>query len=154
MKSNLWLPGVRGDRDKFGRLGLSYTHCVCLVTQLCLTLCDPMDCSSPGSSVHGILQERIWKWVAIPSPGDLLDSEIEPESPALQVDYLPSRPPEKLHIYTTVYIKQITNKDLLYCTGNSTQYSVMTYMGKKIPKRVDICIIESLCYIAESYIAL
>ena len=30
------------------------------------TLCDPMDCSPPGSSVHGILQERIWEWVAMP----------------------------------------------------------------------------------------
>ena len=30
-----------------------------LVAQLCLTLCDPMDCSPPGSSVHGILQARI-----------------------------------------------------------------------------------------------
>ena len=36
-----------------------------LVTQLCLTLCDPMDCSPPGSSVHGILQARILEWVAI-----------------------------------------------------------------------------------------
>ena len=36
-----------------------------LVTQLCLTLCDPMDCSLPGSSVHGILQARILEWVAI-----------------------------------------------------------------------------------------
>jgi len=35
-----------------------------------------MDCSWPRSSVHGILQERICKWVAIPSPGDLLDPEI------------------------------------------------------------------------------
>ena len=33
---------------------------------LCLTLCDPMDCSPPGSSVHGILQARILEWVAIP----------------------------------------------------------------------------------------
>ena len=37
-----------------------------LVAQLCLTLCDPMDCSPPGSSVHGILQARILEWVAIP----------------------------------------------------------------------------------------
>ena len=36
-----------------------------LVTQLCLTLCDPMGCSPPGSSVHGILQARILEWVAI-----------------------------------------------------------------------------------------
>ena len=37
-----------------------------LVTQSCLTLCNPMDCSSPRSSVHGILQARILEWVAIP----------------------------------------------------------------------------------------
>ena len=37
-----------------------------LVARLCLTLGDPMDCSLPGSSVHGILQARILEWVAIP----------------------------------------------------------------------------------------
>ena len=37
-----------------------------LVTQLCPTLCNPTDCSPPGSSVHGILQTRILEWVAIP----------------------------------------------------------------------------------------
>ena len=37
----------------------------CLVAQLCLTLCDPMDCSLPGSSVHGILQARILERVVI-----------------------------------------------------------------------------------------
>ena len=36
-----------------------------LVSQSCLTLCDPIDCSLPGSSVHGILQARILEWVAI-----------------------------------------------------------------------------------------
>ena len=35
------------------------------VTQSCLTLCHPMDCSLPGSSIHGILQARILEWVAI-----------------------------------------------------------------------------------------
>ena len=45
--------------------------CVCvgvcvLVTQLCPTLCDPMDCSPPGSSLHGIFQARILEWAAIP----------------------------------------------------------------------------------------
>ena len=35
--------------------------------QLCLTLCDPMDCGPPGSSVYGILQARILEWVAMPS---------------------------------------------------------------------------------------
>ena len=37
-----------------------------LVAQSCPTLCDPMDCSPPGSSVHGLLQEKILEWVAIP----------------------------------------------------------------------------------------
>ena len=37
-----------------------------LSLQLCLTLCDPMDCSPSGSSVHGILQARILEWVAMP----------------------------------------------------------------------------------------
>ena len=36
-----------------------------LVAQSCLTLCDPIDCSSLGSSVHGVLQSRIMEWVAI-----------------------------------------------------------------------------------------
>ena len=35
------------------------------VAQSCPTLCDPVDCSTPGSSVHGILQARILEWVAI-----------------------------------------------------------------------------------------
>ena len=37
-----------------------------LATQLYLTICNPMDCSLPGSSVHGILQARILEWVAMP----------------------------------------------------------------------------------------
>ena len=41
--------------------------CVCMHAQSCLTLCDPMDCSQPGSSAQGILQGRILEWVAMPS---------------------------------------------------------------------------------------
>ena len=37
-----------------------------LVAHSCLTLCDPIECSPPGSSIHGILQARILEWVAIP----------------------------------------------------------------------------------------
>ena len=45
---------------------IRYSPCVCvLVIQLCPTLCDPLDCGPPGSSVHGILQARILEWVAI-----------------------------------------------------------------------------------------
>ena len=48
------------------RSSASLNHCVCIVAQSCLTLCDPMDCSPPGSSVNGILQTRILKWVSMP----------------------------------------------------------------------------------------
>ena len=44
---------------------LFYYCCCCLVTQSCLTLCEPMNCSPPASSVHGILQARILEWVAL-----------------------------------------------------------------------------------------
>ena len=56
------------------------------------TLCDLMDCSQPGSSVHGILQARILGWVAISSPGDLPNPGVEPgsrEAPHWQVGSLP-----------------------------------------------------------------
>ena len=69
--------------------------CVCtLVTQSCLTLCNAMDCSPPGSCVHRISQVRILKWVPIssfpflPLSGDLPNPEIETGSPALQVGSL------------------------------------------------------------------
>ena len=42
---------------------------LCSVAQLCPTLCDPTDCSPPGSSVHGIFPAKILEWVAFPPPG-------------------------------------------------------------------------------------
>ena len=63
-----------------------------IVAKSCLTLCDPMDCSLPGSCVHGILQARIWSGLPFPSPGDLPHPGIEHKSPALQPDSSPSEP--------------------------------------------------------------
>ena len=65
------------------------------VAHLCLTLCDPMDCSPPGSSVHGILQAKRLEWFAIPSPGDLPDPGIEPRSPTLGANSLLFELPRK-----------------------------------------------------------
>ena len=57
--------------------------------QSCPILCDPMDCSPPGSSVHGILQARILEWVAFPR--DLPDPGIEPRLPhCRKILYCPS----------------------------------------------------------------
>ena len=60
-----------------------------------LDSCDPMDCSPPGSSVHGILQARGLEWVAMPPPGDLPELGLEHRPPALQAGSLPSEPAEK-----------------------------------------------------------
>ena len=57
--------------------------------QSCPTLCDPMDCSSLGLTVHGILQARILEWVAMPSRGSSRPTSlVSPASPALQEDSL------------------------------------------------------------------
>ena len=66
-----------------------------LVVQSCPTLCDPMDCSPSGSSVHGILQARILEWAAISFSKYLADPGNKHRTPALQADSLPSEPPGK-----------------------------------------------------------
>ena len=61
-----------------------------VLLSLLFTLCDPVDCSPPGSSVHGISQgQEYWCRLPFPPPGDLPDSGIKRGSPALQVDSLP-----------------------------------------------------------------
>ena len=61
----------------------------CLVSKSCLTLCNPLDCSPPGSSVGGILQARILKWIAISlSRVSSSNPAVEPSSPSLQADSL------------------------------------------------------------------
>ena len=50
---------------------------VLMRAQSCLTLCHPMDCSPPGSCIHGILHARTLEWVAFPSLGDLPDPGIK-----------------------------------------------------------------------------
>ena len=60
---------------------------IVLVAQSCLALCNPMDCSLPGSFVHGVLQSRI----LFPPPGDLPNQRIEPRSPALDSYYWTAR---------------------------------------------------------------
>ena len=68
-----------------------------LVTQLCPTLWDPMDCSLPRCFVLGIFRLEFWSGLPFPSPGDLPDPGIKPRSPALPADSLPSEPPGKLN---------------------------------------------------------
>ena len=66
-----------------------------LVPQSCLTLCDPMDCSPPDSSVHEESPDKNWSGLPCHPPKDLPNSGIKPRSLALQVDSLPAESPEK-----------------------------------------------------------
>ena len=90
---------------------------MCALLQLCLTLCNPVDCSLPGSSVHGILQARYgffnWNGSPCPPPGDLPDPGIKNESlmsPTLAGGFLflflPLAPPGK---HTNIQICMCVN---------------------------------------------
>ena len=81
-RANIW--------SEIPTLGHACMHAKLL--QLCLTLCDPMDCSPPGSSVHEFFRQECWSGLPCPSLEDLPNPGIEPMSPvapALQVYSLP-----------------------------------------------------------------
>ena len=69
------------------------------VTQLCPTLCSPMDCSLPGSSVHGILQARILERVPIPFSSRSSWHRDQTRVSRITGRYLPSEPPRKSNLY-------------------------------------------------------
>ena len=97
--------------------------CVCVhakLLQLCLIRCDPMDCSPPGSSVHGSLQARILEWVAMPSsrgssrPRDWILSLMSPALAAGVLDHQhhlgswppapPGKPMSSVAVYKNVFV--------------------------------------------------
>ena len=70
----------------------------CGCAQLCLILCNLMDCGPLGSSVHGISRQEYWSWLSFPIPGDLPDPRIKPsslESPTLSGRFFTTEPPGK-----------------------------------------------------------
>ena len=67
----------------------------CLVTMSCLSLCNPLDYSLPGSSVHGISWTRILEWVAILFSRDLPNPGIKPASPPLASGFFTTEPSGK-----------------------------------------------------------
>ena len=96
---------------------------MCLVTQSCLTLCDPMDYSPPGSSVHGDSLGKNTVMGSVPSSRGSSNPGIKPSSPTLQLDSLPSEPLGKpkntgvgiLSIFQGIFLTQESNWGLLHC---------------------------------------
>ena len=90
---------------------------IVLVAESCMTLCNPMDHSQPGSSVHAVLQTRKLGGLPYPSPEDLPEPGIEPRSPALQADSLPFELPRKpldgyriLYLQDKVFLRLVTQQ--------------------------------------------
>ena len=74
--------------------------CSCSVTKSCLALCNPMDCTLPGFSVHGISQARIPEWVAISfSRLIFLTQALNPMSSALAGGFFTTKPPGKPNVW-------------------------------------------------------
>ena len=81
---------------------MSFMCCVglCLVTQLCPTLCDSMDCMNPHVPTGhlcsmGVSRQKYWSGLPCPPPEDLPDPGTEPRSPTLQAASFLSQPPGK-----------------------------------------------------------
>ena len=95
----------------------SVTDVLAQPLQLCPTLCGPMDCSLPGSSVLGILQARILEWVAMSSSRRSYPTQgLNPGLLGLlrlQASFLPLVPPEKPGVFTSHLIFQLISSSLL-----------------------------------------
>ena len=112
-----------------------------------LTLCNPMDCSPPGASVHGILQAEYWSRLPCLSPGYLPNPGIQSRSPALQADSSPSEPPGKpmntrvgnLSLLQGIFLTQESNRGLLhhrqilYCLSHQRSPK-STLIGENLPR--------------------
>ena len=98
---------------------------LCLVAQSCLTLCDPMGRSPPGSSVHGILQARILEWVVIPFSRVIFPTQ------GLNLGLLHGR-------------------QILYCLGYQRSLQIILGTCIEFPGRVSVCahtrtLVERVC---------
>ena len=85
------------------------TCCCWSVAKLCPALCNPVDCSPPGSSVHGFPRQEYWNGLPFLSPGDLPNIRIEPRSPALAGGFFTTEPPGTFKIEFKKKIVAFTN---------------------------------------------
>ena len=94
--------------------------------QSCPALCDPTDCSLPGSSVHGLFWQEYRSQLPFPPPGNLPLPGIEPGSPTLQAGSLPSEPPGKPQQFVLVIFISSTVGDIRTCLINVFGLTRMT----------------------------
>ena len=86
------------------------------------TLCNPMDYSLPGSSVHGFSRQEYWSGLPFPPTGDLPNPEIEPMSHALTGKFFTTEPPGKPNIY--IYLNVINIHYIAYIIIIPNKYCI------------------------------
>ena len=121
---------------------------MCVYTQLCLTLCDPMDCSPPGSSVCGISQARILGRLPFPSPGDLLEPGSNPCLLHLlgwQVDLLPQHHLGSPCIVNPKHILMMTFMKPNLAPGCHSQFTIVCFKFFRETKRYSLRDIQTTC---------
>ena len=105
--------------------------------QSCLTLCDPMDCSLPGSSVHGILQARTLEWGATPFSKESSHPGIEPAPPSLAGRFFTTstacgKPNVRKHL-TGGFLCAVLDLSGILCSLLIPEYSGIKRRGKPLP---------------------
>ena len=113
-----------------------------LVAQSCLILCHHMDCSPPGSSVHGILQARILEWVAIPFP----NSGIKTRSPGFNLKCLFMR-----IIFNLAYSRRKERERLFFMLSRKKilYYSILELLHLEwwIVKHLCVLLLSKWCFV-------
>ena len=142
-RGDLWEEGVVRE--------LKINMCTAKSLQSCPTLCDPIDGSPPGSLIPGILQARTLEWVAISFSNSwkwkgkvkslsrvrlfatpwTAAYQTPPSTGFSRQEYWSGVPLPSPNMCTVLYLKWITNKDLLYSTENSAQCYVAAWMGEE-----------------------
>ena len=123
--------------------------------QWCPTLCDPMDCSPPGSLSMGFSRQEYWSGLPFPSSGDLPNPGIDSGSPALQADALSSEPPGKSFFFCIVSLAPSIDKTSapapqeklkprihfhrLVQTTNKVELRITQSVSDTIPKIMTLC---------------
>ena len=96
---------------------------LCLVTQLCPTLCEPIDCGPPALLSMGILQARKLEWVAISFSRGTSQPRDRTQSPSLQADSLQSEPPRKpFELCNYLQVTQLSDLFCFHILSENFQY--------------------------------
>ena len=121
--------------------------CMRSVAQSCLTLGDPMDCSTPGSSVHGIYQARILEWVAMPSSrgsSQPRDQTCVSCDSCIAGGFFTAEPQGKPRSHTLIFSARSFNKQLTVRPSGYKDQRIKACKQTSVPMSVEAFLCHSL----------